>query len=108
MADPIAAIDVAEMAADLGMAPAAVRKALREAVAAGFLAIESIHPDVVILQGLIPEKACPRCKYTKPLTDFNRATKARDGRQTYCAPCQVEHWRDWYRTRRTTKGLDDK
>lgn len=107
MTDLIDQIDVDTMAADLGMTVAQVRKALREAVAAGFLAVESIHPDVVILQGLIPEKQCPRCERTKPLTDFNRATKARDGRQTYCAPCQVDHWRDWYRTRRTTKGLED-
>lgn len=37
------------------------------------------------------EKVCCSCKETKPLTDFHRATKSRDGRQAKCAECARHH-----------------
>jgi hypothetical protein len=33
------------------------------------------------------EKACVRCGEVKPLTDFYRAPKCRDGRRRYCKTC---------------------
>ena len=45
-------------------------------------------------------KRCPRCDELKPLGEFNRNTKR--GRQHYCRPCQVDHWRNWDRERRQT------
>lgn len=32
-------------------------------------------------------KVCPRCRTTKPLSDFWQRDNAKDGRQTYCKEC---------------------
>lgn len=36
------------------------------------------------------EKACSNCKIVKPITDFHKATAARDGHGAYCKPCVLE------------------
>ena len=33
-------------------------------------------------------KTCCKCKLDKPLEDFHRSSKARDGRQNRCKPCR--------------------
>jgi hypothetical protein len=34
------------------------------------------------------EKRCPTCGQTKPLNEFGRRTKAKDGRRTQCKACE--------------------
>lgn len=33
-------------------------------------------------------KTCSRCKVEKPLEDFHRRARAKDGRETYCKDCR--------------------
>lgn len=40
-------------------------------------------------------KLCSKCGEEKPLDDFHRNAKLRDGRQTYCKVCIVEYKRKW-------------
>lgn len=40
-------------------------------------------------------KTCHRCGATKPVGDFNRNKRSRDGRQTYCRDCQRAYIRLW-------------
>lgn len=35
-------------------------------------------------------RTCPRCRQTKPGTDFQRCSSSRDGLQTYCKVCKEE------------------
>lgn len=43
-------------------------------------------------------KRCCTCKQTKPLTDFNRMTRAKDGRQPSCRGCNAAyHYTNWDR-----------
>lgn len=35
-------------------------------------------------------KRCPKCRVTKPLEDFHRASRRGDGRQPYCKECRAE------------------
>jgi len=35
-------------------------------------------------------KRCPRCRKRKPLDDFHRSRRTRDGRQAYCKQCRAE------------------
>ena len=41
-------------------------------------------------------KPCSRCKQIKLLTEFNKQTKAVDGRQSKCRDCEVEVRRNYY------------
>jgi hypothetical protein len=41
-------------------------------------------------------KTCFRCKVSKPLDQFNRSAKNRDGRHSYCRDCQKAHYRGNY------------
>lgn len=41
-------------------------------------------------------KPCSRCKQIKLFTEFNKQTKAADGRQSKCRQCEVEVRRDYY------------
>lgn len=42
------------------------------------------------------EKRCSRCGHTKPLDQFPRNAKRKDGRGTYCSPCKVEYNATYY------------
>jgi hypothetical protein len=45
-----------------------------------------------------PVKRCCTCKQIKPLTEFNRMTKSKDGRQGSCRECnQAYHYAHWDR-----------
>jgi hypothetical protein len=39
-------------------------------------------------QAILPTKVCSKCKKEKPLTEFHRCLKSRDGRQSHCIDCQ--------------------
>ena len=43
-------------------------------------------------------KRCAKCKTDKPVTQFNRSRRSRDGRQAYCKTCnrenRTQHYRD--------------
>lgn len=45
------------------------------------------------------EKACSVCRVVKPLTDFHRHAKAKDGRQSRCKDCNNTTQRDFYRSK---------
>ncbi|WP_088006576.1 HNH endonuclease [Indiicoccus explosivorum] len=53
-------------------------------------------------------KKCARCEETKAIAEFNRDSKARDGRQTYCRTCKDELRKASYGTfeRKCTKAKD--
>lgn len=38
-------------------------------------------------------KTCTRCGTRKPVDDFNRSSRNRDGRHAYCRDCQKAHYR---------------
>jgi Recombination endonuclease VII len=40
-------------------------------------------------------KTCTRCKTAKPLDDFHRHAKAKDGHQAYCKGCAQRYVREW-------------
>jgi hypothetical protein len=50
-------------------------------------------------------KRCPDCRETKPLHEFNRSRKSRDGRWHYCRLCWRVRLRGYYRKRREAIGL---
>jgi hypothetical protein len=41
-------------------------------------------------------KPCTTCKEVKPLSDFNRNRRTRDGLQCYCRPCDNERSRRYH------------
>jgi integrase/recombinase XerD len=45
----------------------------------------------------IKTKRCARCRLPKPLSEFYRFSKAKDGRQSYCKSCRHEYIEDWKR-----------
>lgn len=51
-------------------------------------------------------KACTHCKVQKPLDDFHRATKAADGRASWCKPCANSIYRE--NRQRTYDPVDKK
>ncbi|NUR65140.1 MAG: hypothetical protein HOQ47_05215 [Streptomyces sp.] len=42
-------------------------------------------------------KACRTCGETKPLSDFHRRSRAKDGRQLHCKPCAIANVIQWQR-----------
>lgn len=38
----------------------------------------------------VAEKSCTRCHATKPLTEFTRDTRVKDGRHSWCNTCRNE------------------
>lgn len=46
------------------------------------------------------EKPCTKCGETKPLTDYYRYARSKDGRKSHCRPCTAEYDRHNYRRRR--------
>lgn len=53
------------------------------------------------------QKTCCRCKQEKPLTDFRKATKQKDGHQHACRMCankDTKRWRMKNRDRELEKG----
>lgn len=38
----------------------------------------------------VAEKPCTRCHITKPLTEFTRDTRVKDGRHSWCNACRNE------------------
>lgn len=40
-------------------------------------------------------KRCSTCKVEKPLVDFYRLKKSRDGLYSYCKPCSSKRTKDW-------------
>lgn len=50
------------------------------------------------LPGIGDEKVCCTCKQRKPLSEFNRMRKAKDGRQASCRDCnKAYHYANWDR-----------
>ncbi|HEY9557770.1 MAG TPA: hypothetical protein VIR58_13615 [Acidimicrobiales bacterium] len=46
----------------------------------------------------LTHKRCSKCRQRKPLEDFNRLTRSRDGRQSYCRECnRAYHYANWDR-----------
>lgn len=45
------------------------------------------------------EKPCTGCEKTKPLSEFHKQSKAKDGRQSRCKDCNRDDQRDRYRNR---------
>lgn len=43
----------------------------------------------------MPLKRCPRCQQAKPLRDFHKSVKSKDGRSSRCKPCAAEALREW-------------
>ena len=43
---------------------------------------------------IVDTKCCPRCKVTKPITEFPAKKDRRCG--TYCLPCKQDYDRDYY------------
>jgi hypothetical protein len=41
-------------------------------------------------------KTCTRCKTDKPLTEFHKRKKSKDGLQPLCKPCAIEKNHDYY------------
>ncbi len=41
------------------------------------------------------KKTCTKCKLTKPLTDFSRLAKSKDGHHSWCSPCFAQKNREW-------------
>ncbi|WP_306232230.1 hypothetical protein [Agrococcus beijingensis] len=39
-------------------------------------------------------KRCSRCQTEKPVGEFNRGPRNKDGRHSYCRACQKAHYRD--------------
>lgn len=56
MSDAFDLMDVDDIAAATGMTTKEVRKALREAEAAGFLQVESISSSSIVLRGVLPDE----------------------------------------------------
>lgn len=42
-----------------------------------------------------PTKTCPKCKTFKPLSEFYRNRRSKDGRAHYCKPCSHNRVREW-------------
>lgn len=42
-------------------------------------------------------KKCSKCKTTKPLNDFNKAKKNKDGLNSWCRACNNAYSREWAR-----------
>lgn len=45
-------------------------------------------------------KRCPRCGKTKPISEFHKNKRRRDGLQTYCKPCRAVIDHDRYERKR--------
>lgn len=45
-------------------------------------------------------KFCPRCERIKPVSEFHKASKARDGLHFRCKDCQREHAQNYYKANR--------
>ena len=48
-------------------------------------------------------KVCGRCNKSKPLVEFSRNKKAKDGRQSYCVACKAKYYQ-WERKQPTFDG----
>ena len=53
--------------------------------------------DTLPLPDLEPTKRCSMCHEWKPLSDFHRNRRRRDGLQTACKPCNIARNQRWYR-----------
>jgi hypothetical protein len=54
--------------------------------------------DALPLDGVgEPRKRCSMCHEWKPLEDFHRNRRRRDGRQNMCKPCNIARNQRWYR-----------
>jgi hypothetical protein len=47
-------------------------------------------------------KACTKCKTTKPLDDFKRDIRYRDGRKSWCLSCEKEYRKQYYADNKET------
>ena len=43
---------------------------------------------------IAPMKVCARCTEAKPLSEFNKSGRNRDGFHSYCRDCHKEHYRE--------------
>src|SRR5690606_3635204 len=48
----------------------------------------SRNPDEIIVP---PEKRCPGCGITRPLSDWSQDSTSPDGLDSHCKPCKSEH-----------------
>src|SRR4051794_3034240 len=56
------------------------------------------------LDDLEPRKFCIACKQWKPLDQFHRNRRRRDGRQVWCKPCNIDVNKRWYRAHPEARG----
>jgi hypothetical protein len=53
------------------------------------------------------EKTCTRCKLPKPINEFGRVAKNKDGLSTWCKKCNSEYHKKWHSESETkVKDLD--
>ena len=55
----------------------------------------------------VAKKACSTCGETKPLSEFHRNAKAKDGREYSCKPCTNERVKTSHERRRQEMGEDE-
>jgi len=53
-------------------------------------------PDQILIAGVEPltVKWCPRCKTSKPFSEFCSNKAAKDGLWLYCRPCKAAKWQE--------------
>lgn len=52
------------------------------------------------------KKKCGKCTRSKPLNDFHKHKRSKDGLQSYCKNCQVECARAYYQSKlKNTSGM---
>lgn len=61
------------------------------------------YPRVPILP---VSKTCRRCGLIKPIDNFRKRTRSRDGHQSWCKPCATTY-RNELRKKRTIEKMDD-
>jgi len=49
----------------------------------------------MITEKQVETKQCSKCQEVKPLSEFHKRSKSKDGRQTYCLECQNRYYRKY-------------
>lgn len=50
-------------------------------------------------------KLCPKCQQTKPVEEFHRLTKSKDGYQCYCKVCNTANARGYFDAEKMRKRM---
>jgi hypothetical protein len=56
----------------------------------------------------IAEKQCTKCAKARPVAEFNKNGKARDGLDSYCKPCNREKIREWTKANQERKRAGER